>query len=116
MNSITVSTKSALRQATEKGVDEIIVTGDLAKKLKRAKKIAYVGGTTLTILAGALAAAPFTGGISIIAAAPIAALTGLEISLIIVASTIGLALILAVYKDYEEIEYDNGKLSLLKKR
>lgn len=63
-----------------------------------------------------LAAIPFTrGGLSVVAAAPVAALTVLEIAAIIAAASVGLALLIAVFKDYEEISYDNGKL-VIKKR
>lgn len=58
---------------------------------------------------------PLTGGLSMFAAAPVAALTGLEIAAIIAAASVGLALIIALFKDYEEVSYDAGKL-VLKKR
>lgn len=112
----TVSTKSELDDATKFGVREITVVGDLANDLHKTKKLAYVGASTVGLLTAALAAAPFTGGLSFVGAAPIAALTGLEIATIIAAASIGVALILAIFKDYEEIEYDNGRLVLKKKR
>lgn len=115
----TVRTKEELKQAQSAGFSEIVVVGELAGKLKKAKKIAALGGAALAVLTislgAATIAAPVTGGLSFIAAAPAAALTGVEIAAIIAASTVGIALVLAVYKDYEEISYESGKL-ILKKR
>jgi len=39
--------------------------------------------------------------------APLSAMTGMEVAAII-AAYIGLTLLLAVYKDYEEVSYSNG--------
>ena len=111
----TVSTKYELESAKNDGADEITVIGELADKLHKAKKIAYVGAGTLAVLTAALAAAPFTGGFSMVGFAPVAVLTGLEIAAIIAAASVGLALIIAVFKGYDEIEYSNGKLVLKKK-
>jgi hypothetical protein len=111
----TVSTKSELESAKNDGADEITVIGKLADNLHKAKKIAYVGAGTLALLTAALAAAPFTGGVSMVGLVPVAALTGLEIAAIIAAVSIGLTLIIAVFKDYEEIECSNGRLVLRKR-
>lgn len=116
MKSITVHTKSELENAKDEKYEEIIVEGTLADNLKTGKKVTYVGGVTLALLTAALAAAPFTGGLSFFAAAPIAMLTGMEIAVIIAVTAVGLALILAIFKDYEEIEYSEGRLILRKKQ
>lgn len=120
METVTVTTKDELKEAQEQNVENIIVSGDLANKLKKAKQITKLGATGLGILTAALGvgivAAPVTGGLSMFAAAPVAALTGLEIAAIITASALGIALIIAVFKDYEEISYENGKMTLRKKR
>lgn len=115
MTVVTVTTKEELDTARKSGVAEIVVRGALADKLKRGKKIALAGSITIAALAAALAATPMTGGLSFLAAAPVAALTGFEIAAIIAAASIGLALIIALFKDYEEISYENGKLVLKKK-
>jgi NADH:ubiquinone oxidoreductase subunit K len=115
MSSITVTTKKELESAKENLIEEIIVSGKLADDLKKSKNIALASGVTLGVLAAALAAIPFTGGLSVFAAAPVAALTGLEIAAIIAAASVGLALVIALFKDYEEVSYDNGKM-VLKKR
>ncbi len=132
MQTITVTTKEELKKAQEEKVQEIIVSGDLADKLKKAKQITKLGATGLGILTAALgigivaapvtgglsmfAAAPVTGGLSMFAAAPVAALTGLEIAAIITASALGIALIIAVFKDYEEISFEKGKMTLKKRQ
>jgi NADH:ubiquinone oxidoreductase subunit K len=115
MNVVTVRTKDELATARKSGVEQIVVQGALADKVKRGKKIALAGSITIAALGAALAVTPMTGGLSMLAAAPVAALTGLEIAAIIAAASIGLALIIAVFKDYEEISYENGKLVLKKK-
>lgn len=115
-----VRTKEELKAAKENKVAEIVVVGELAQKLKKAKKIAVLGSASIAALTVALGVAtvtaPVTGGLSYLAAAPVAALTGAEVAAIIAVSTVGLALVLAVYKDYEEISYESGKLVLKKKR
>jgi cation transporter-like permease len=117
MRSITVSSKNALESAKNNGYEEIIVTGELAGKLKKGKKIAFASTVTIGILGAALAAIPFTGGLSgAVGLVPIAALTGFEIAAIIAAVSVGLTLIIAVFKDYEEISFDNGKMTLRKKK
>jgi NADH:ubiquinone oxidoreductase subunit K len=115
MNVVTVRTKDELATARKSGVEQIVVQGELADKVKRGKKIAFASSITLAALGAALVATPMTGGLSFFAAAPVAALTGLEIAAIIAAASIGLALIIALFKDYEEISYESGKLVLKKK-
>ncbi|MES1312203.1 hypothetical protein ABUS74_16560 [Vibrio cholerae] len=113
--SVEVRTKEELTRAKDRGESEIIVVGKLADELKKTKKLAYVGAGTLAALTAALAATPFTGGMSMFTAAPIAALTGLEISGIIIAASLGLSLIIAVFKGYDEISYKKGELKLKRK-
>lgn len=116
MNQIIVSTKEELKAAQEGGAALITVRGSLADDIKKSKKVALAGAATIAVLAAAIAAIPVTGGLSVGAAVPIAALTGLEIAAIIAAATVGLTLILAVFKDYDEVSYEKGKLVLRKKQ
>ena len=109
----TVRTKAELERAKKDGVELIVVEGELADNLKKTKKVAKLSGASLAALMAAAAAAPFTFGVTLI---PVAAITGLEIAAIIVALSLGVALIIAVYKDYEEIEYQDGHLVLRKKQ
>jgi hypothetical protein len=114
-SSVTVRSKDELKRAKESGAKEIVVIGKLADDLKKGKKLAYLGAGALAALTAALAATPFTGGMSMFAAAPIAALTGVEISGIIIAASLGLSLIIAIFKGYDEISYKSGELKLKKK-
>ena len=116
MNEIVVRTKAELERAKEAKAEIIIIEGDLASKVKRGKTIAKASGVSLTLLAAALAATPFTGGLSMAAAVPIAAISGFEIAAIIAAASIGLTLLIAIFKDYEEIEAGNGKIKLKRRQ
>lgn len=68
MKSQTVTTREELKMAKENGVDEIIIQGELANKLKKAKaitKLGAVGLGVLTVVLGAsVVTAPVTGGLS----------------------------------------------------
>jgi hypothetical protein len=120
MQSTSVSTLKQLKCAKENNFDEIIVKGDLANKLKKAKKITTLGTVGLGILTATLGAAtiaaPVTGGISYLAAAPVAVMTGVEIAAIIAASALGITLVLALFMGYEEISFRDGQLILKKKQ
>lgn len=115
----TVSTREELKAAQEAKAEETVVVGELAGKLKKAKKVAFLGkvamGALVATLGAATLTAPVTGGLSYFAAAPVAALTGMEIAAIIAASALGIALVIAVFKDYDEISYENGKITLKRK-
>jgi len=116
----TVTTREQLEAAKNNGVDEILVTGELADKLKKAQKISTMGKTGLAILTGILGAAaitaPTTMGLSLFVAAPAAAITGVGVAAIIAASALGIALVIAIFKDYEEIDYSQGYLKLRKRQ
>lgn len=109
-----------LKTAKKYGANEILVQGDLADKLRKSSQIAKVSKFALIgitgILGVAAVSAPISGGLSFAAAVPIATLTGVEIATIITASAIGLTLVIAIFKDYEEISYSSGKLKLKKKQ
>ncbi|GKX51545.1 hypothetical protein [Budvicia aquatica] len=115
MAEVMVRTKEELKKARNAKVEFIVVEGELADKLKKGKKLAYAGiaGTVgATTIAALMAATPVTGGVSFFAVAPIAALTGFEVAAIIAAASIGLTLLIAVFKDYEEIEARDGMVKL----
>ncbi len=116
-NSITVTTKEELKSARDEKFQEIIVTDSLANQLKKTKPIAFMSAITLGIIAAAIAATPFTGGLSAGAGlVGVATLSGLEIATIIIAASIGITLIVAVFKDYEEISYKDGEMVLRRKK
>ncbi|MFJ5503830.1 hypothetical protein ACIPUO_06415 [Pectobacterium carotovorum] len=112
MDQVIVRTKAELERAQSSKAEIIRIEGDLANKVRKGKTVAKASGVALTAIAAALAATPFTGGLSMLGAASVAAVTGFEIAAIIAAASIGIALIVAVFKDYEEIEAGDGKLIL----
>ncbi|WP_273837671.1 hypothetical protein [Providencia rettgeri] len=120
MSEVIVKTKDELERAKNNKAEYILIKGELATKVKRGKTVAKASGITLTLisaaLATALATAPVTGGLSFAAAAPIAAMSGFEIAAIIAAASIGISLLVAVFKDYEEIEASNGTLKLKRRK
>lgn len=77
MTTVTVSTKDELENAVRNNVEKIIITGNLAKEIAKAQKKKSVAkkvgigsaiGAGVAVVAG-IAAAPFTGGVSAVAAA-----------------------------------------------
>ncbi|QRN32620.1 hypothetical protein [Pectobacterium brasiliense] len=126
MTEVTVRTKAELKKAKNEKVEIINVEGDLAKNLKKGKKLAIglagVSGVALAAIGASIVAAPITGGTSLtamsfVSAPAIAAISGYEIAAIIAASAIGLTLIVSIFKDYEEIDasVSNG-IKLRRKR
>lgn len=103
-----VRNKEELKQATEEKVDRILVQGELAEELNTAMKIRKASKWAIGLLATSLAAAPFTGGLSLVAAAPVAALTGLEIALIIAVAALGIGLVLLICRDFKKVSF-HGK-------
>lgn len=126
MDLVTVTTKEQLKKAKEDKVDVIVVEGELAENLKRSKKVAIaaagVSGVALTGLIAAIAAAPATGGTSFLlyagaAGTSAATFTGIEIASIILAGSIGITLLVGIFKDYEEIEASpSGGIKLKRKQ
>ena len=116
-SNIVVRTKEDLKLAIDRGYEEIIVEGNLVSELKKTKCVATASAPAIAALTAAFGLLPVSGGLSTIAIAPFVALTGLDISVIILALSIGLAVIMAVYKDYEviEIETPDGTKIRLKK-
>lgn len=111
-----VTTKTELERAQKRGDSEIIIEGELAEKVRNGRKITTIGTITLIALTGAIAAIPFTGGMSAAAFAPVAALTGLEIALIVAIVFVGLGLLMAIWKEYEEVEFSQNPLRLRLRR
>jgi hypothetical protein len=117
---VQVTDKEGLRAAFAQKVEKIEVLGEFADNLAKTKKLATVGVGTLAAVAGvvgvAALAAPETGGISLGVAAPVVAgLTGMEIAAIIFAAAIGIGLIIALFKDYDEIACRPGEIVLKRK-
>ena len=133
MKTVTVRTTEELKQAKENRVDEIIIIGKLANQLKKAKKITTLSGLSIAALTAAAASimtipaatvsAPVTGGIPMMASGLAAAttttaavtLTGMEIATIVFIASAGIIVIIAIFKDYEEIEFSKERMVLRKK-
>jgi ABC-type polysaccharide/polyol phosphate export permease len=111
-----VHTKSELESAINNGTKEIIIEGDLAEKVRNGRKIKTIGKITLIALTAAIAAIPFTGGTSAVGLVPIAAFTGLEITLIMAVFFVGMGLLTAIWSGYDEIEYSHNSLRLTLKK
>ena len=124
MDAKIITTKEELKKAMEDKAEEILVVGKLADDLRATKQITTLGATTLGILSTAIAAgmiaAPFTAGtslgISALAAAPIAVTTGVSIPAIILASALGIGIIISLHKDYREVEFGRGMLRMRLKK
>lgn len=120
---VVVYTVEELAQAQKDKAERIVVKGELAEKLKVALKgLRSIGAGSLNTLAlclsGAALLAPFTGGVSLGAAGTAmgtlgAALTATAIAAI---SAIGLALVIAVFKGYDEVKLGGGGVELVIKK
>ena len=97
----TVRTEDELAAAIKAGAPQIEGVGELAEAVqarRATKKRLRVGALLLAV--GGLAAAPFTGGVSLFA-------TGPSLATIIVVS-VGAALLFAVMENYDEIHFEVG--------
>lgn len=120
---VVVYTPEELNAAQKQGAERILVKGELGKKLQTAFKglrsLSSASFNTLALaMSGAALFAPFTGGVSLGAAGTVmgtvgAALTATAIAAI---SAIGLALVIAVFKGYEEVRLGGGGLELVIKK
>ena len=132
--SVTVRTKEQLQAAYDAGKAEIVVEGELATHIRIGRKVGRAGRWALTALGVALAATRFTGrsfpsplsthsvasttaglaGRQARRGAAIAAITGLEIAVIVAVSFVGLSLLIAILKEYEYVEVSQEKVILRK--
>jgi len=97
-----VKTKTELEEAIKSKADKIIVKGDLAEKIHKAEAIKKVSKPALVILGAALAATPFTGGVSgAVGLVGLTATTGVGIAAITAVAFLGLALILSITNGYD---------------
>ncbi|MBQ3544742.1 MAG: hypothetical protein IJA34_07135 [Lachnospiraceae bacterium] len=107
-----VITKEELKKARKDKVDIIIVEGNLAKELKAAEKIRTIGPVAMATLTVFIATLLPSGGISAAVVAPIAAVTGVDVVAIILAASLGIGFILAIFKEYEVIEFDGKEMKM----
>lgn len=116
MSEVVVRTKSELETAKNNKAEVIIVEGELASKLKKSKKIAYASTATIALISAAAVTVPATGGFSLVGLVPLATLSGIEIAGIIAIIFLGVGFLVALFKDYEEIDFDAKSLRLKLKR
>lgn len=108
-----VYTKEQLVLAQKNNVSEIIIEGELAKKIHNGRKLMKVGKWSLFALAAGLAAAPFTGGTTAVAGLSAAAATaGVEVTLLASILVLGVGFLFSLFKDYDEVDFDLSKLRL----
>ncbi|PKN15437.1 MAG: hypothetical protein CVU67_00985 [Deltaproteobacteria bacterium HGW-Deltaproteobacteria-24] len=105
MDTITVYNKDELKEAKNKSYSHIIVKGELADKLYKAKKITTLSKRKLALLAGfigvGVALAPFTAGSSLpVSWVATATAVGISTATLIAISFFGIVLLLAIFKDY----------------
>jgi hypothetical protein len=119
MAGVEVRNRNELQAALNGKAKEIVLKGELAEKVLKAKKIGKLNKIGLGLLIGlvgtAALTAPVTGGISLALAGVAAAVTGVEVAAIIAASLVGIALIVAVFKEYDQVHYKDGELILKRK-
>ena len=111
---MTVKTKEELKKAIENKEELIIIEGEMAKQMK---SLSVVGLTSIVAVGAAIGLAPVTGGLSLAAAAPVAAITGIDVALIVFIASIGVAIITAAFKDYD-MKFDTpvGTVTLIRKK
>ena len=114
-----VYTKERLEEEKENKPQSITIKGDLANNLHKIKKMGQLSKASsaaiVAILGGAVISAPVSEGISYGSAIPVAVVSGLEIAMIIWASTIGIGFLLDLFDHYTEEQYSNNNLVLIKK-
>ncbi|HIV55907.1 MAG TPA: hypothetical protein H9898_09005 [Candidatus Anaerobiospirillum stercoravium] len=117
---VVVATKEELAAATQRKAKRIVVTGELASKLETSfKGLRNLSASSLNtlalVLSGAALFAPFTGGVSLGAAGTVMGTVGaaLTASAIAAISAIGVALVVAVFKGYDEVKLSGGGIELV---
>lgn len=115
MKEVVVTTKDKLEKAVKDGLDKIVVKGELAQKVKATKELQTKGKVAMwaiiATLTSAFALAPVTGGLSMAAAAPIAATTGLSIAVIMAVFFLGITLVMLVTNGYHIKMEAKGKIN-----
>lgn len=120
---VVVYTPQELEAAQKSGAERILVKGQMASKLETAlKTVRSLSGPSMNALAlvvsGAALLAPFTGGVSLGAAGTVMGTLGAAVTAAAIAaiSAIGLSLVIAVIKGYDEVKISGGGLELVIKK
>lgn len=110
----TILTREQLDDAQTQGLLEIELLGELADKVKAAQQVARLGqaGASIlgSILGGAVLATLQKPAESKLSKA--AEKTGASVNSIVASIGLGVGLVMAVFSNYEEIEYEEGRLVL----
>lgn len=94
-----VHTKQELRQAIAEKSEVIVIKGKLAKQVHRTNVFRKLSTKTSKW--------EKQDNLSMTSAGVMAAFTGIEIGIIILAASVGLSLIITVWKNYSEVEVDS---------
>jgi hypothetical protein len=100
----TITTKEELEKAIVQGDEEIIIEGELAKHIHDSQSLQAMDEGTITSLGATVGAM----SISPISAPIISALTGTPLNFVIALIVMGFQLLLGVWGQYDEIEFDAG--------
>lgn len=109
-STITVRTKEELSGAIAGNVASIVILGKLAETTNRTLVLQNSSKYILTALGVSLATIPLTGGLGVVAAAPIAALTGLGVPAIMAVAYIGFSLVLLLIRSYRRETFQRGAI------
>ena len=97
----TVETNVDLIKAIKKGAIKFVVKGKLAGHIDKAKIILGLSATALAVLVAGIISAPITGGMSMLAAAPIAASVGISVDVVLAVIALGgVTSVLEIYRNY----------------
>jgi len=110
----TILTREQLDQAQAQGLFEIELLGDIADKVKAAQQVARLGQAGASILGSVLGAA-VVAGLQKPAESKVSKAvekTGASMNSIVASVGLGVGLVMAIFSNYEEIEYQEGKLIL----
>ena len=96
-----IHTKKELKKAVRNKEERFVVVGELAEKLQIIKILSKVGAKTLAVLLAGIAFTPSTGGASNLVAGAVAAGSGVDTAVVIIAASFGVALIISILKGYD---------------
>lgn len=112
MTTIDVYDKEQLASALENKIEKIMVYGELAAKVKQSyqiKKYSTVAIGAMGVAIAAASVAPFTGGLSLVVATPIAMsvalTTGIDVAIILAVIFLGLGMVLLMTKNYKILNF-----------
>lgn len=104
----TIHTKEQLEQAIAGGATEVVIEGELAIHIHNSRRFPSLSSAAIAALGAAIASIPFTAGISIAAVSAAAALSGIEIALIIATVVLGIGFLRTIWSQWDEVEFEFG--------